>query len=156
MNLITILLLISAGTILILFEIFLLPGLVVGLIGAGLCIWGIYEAFITLGTNSGWIILIITIIVNGVLAFIAYKNLHKSRFAMKEQNLGRVNEFDDFGLVEGDEGMAITDLRPEGKALFNHQLISVWTFDGGFISSNQSIKIVRISDNKIFVNHLNN
>ncbi len=156
MNLITILLLISAGTILILFEIFLLPGLVVGLIGAGLCIWGIYEAFITLGTNSGWIILIITIIVNGVLAFIAYKNLHKSRFAMKEQNLGRVNEFDDFGLVEGDEGMAITDLRPEGKALFNHQLISVWTFYGGFISSNQSIKIVRISDNKIFVNHLNN
>ena len=156
MNLITILLLISAGTILILFEIFLLPGLVVGLIGAGLCIWGIYEAFTTLGTNSGWIILIITIIVNGVLAFIAYKNLHKSRFAMKEQNLGRVNEFDDFGLVEGDEGMAITDLRPEGKALFNHQLISVWTFDGGFISSNQSIKIVRISDNKIFVNHLNN
>lgn len=156
MNLITILLLISAGTILILFEIFLLPGLVVGLIGSGLCIWGIYEAFTTLGTNSGWIILIITIIVNGVLAFIAYKNLHKSRFAMKEQNLGRVNEFDDFGLVEGDEGMAITDLRPEGKALFNHHLISVWTFDGGFISSNQSIKIVRISDNKIFVNHLNN
>ena len=155
MNLITILILISAGTILIMFEIFLLPGLVVGLIGAGLCGWGIYEAFTTLGTNWGWLILIITIIFNGVLAAIAYKNLYKSRFAMKEKILGRVNEFDDFGLVEGDEGLAITDLRPEGKAMFNNKLIVVWTFDGSFISSNQAIKIMRISDNKIFVNLLN-
>lgn len=155
MNLITILILISAGTIMILFEIFLLPGLVVGLMGAALCTWGIYEAFHTLGTNMGWLILIVTILVNGVLAVIAYKNLYKSRFAVKEKILSRVNEFDDFGLVEGDEGLTITDLRPEGKALFDNKLIIVWTFGGGFISSQETIKIVKISENKIFVTHLN-
>lgn len=155
MNLITILILISAGTIMILFEIFLLPGMVVGLMGAALCTWGIYEAFTTLGTNWGWFILIITIIFNGILVAFAYKNLYKSRFAMKEKILSRVNEFEDFGLVEGDEGVAITDLRPEGKALFDNKLIIVWTFEGGYISSNQPIKIVKISQNKIFVNQLN-
>jgi membrane-bound ClpP family serine protease len=155
MNLITILILISAGTIMIMFEIFLLPGMIVGIMGAALCTWGIYEAFTTLGTNWGGFILIITIIFNGVLALYAYKNLYKSRFAMKEKILSRVNEFEDFGLVEGNEGISITDLRPEGKALFDNKLIVVWTFEGGFISAQEPIKIVKISENKIFVNHLN-
>ncbi|HUH72837.1 MAG TPA: hypothetical protein VLZ75_00380 [Chitinophagales bacterium] len=155
MNLITILILISAGTLMVMFEIFLLPGMVVGLMGAGLCIWGIYEGFNTLGTNWGWFVLIITILLNGILAVIAYKNIYKSRFAVKEKILGRMNEFEDFGLVEGNEGLAITDLRPEGKALFDNKLITVWCFGGGFISSQEPLKIVKISDNKIFVNHLN-
>lgn len=155
MNLFTILLLIAAGTIMILFEIFLLPGLIVGLMGTMLCMWGIYEAFVTLGDNWGWIILIITILTNGILIWIAYKNIYRSRLAMKEKVLGRVNEFDDFGLQEMDEGKTISDLRPEGKALFDHKMVIVWSYEGGFISADKPIKIVKIADNKIFVNELN-
>lgn len=154
MSVFAILLLLTVGTILILLELFLIPGAVVGIIGAGLCVWGTYEAFHTLGTNWGWVILIGTILTNSLLAWYAFRNLYKSRFAMKDKIEGRVNEFDDFGLQVGDEGKTMTDLRPEGRAIFNEKLISVWSFEG-FLKADQPVRIVKISDNKIFVNHVN-
>lgn len=153
MSIFTIILLLTAGTVMILLELFLLPGLVVGIMGAGLCFWGTYEAFHTLGPNWGWFILIATILTNGFLAWYAFQNIHRTRFAVKKKIDGRVNEFNDYGLKEGDEGVTLTDLRPEGRALFGDKIISVWSFENRFLSANQPIKVTKIADNKIFVNH---
>lgn len=155
MNLFIIIILILLGTFLVFLEVFLLPGGVVGIIGAGLSIWGIYESFHTLGPTWGWLVLIGAILVNSIVAWWAFNNMHKSRFAVKEKIDGRVNEFDNHGLKVGDIGRTISDIRPEGKAQFRDHLISIWSYDGRFIPANQEVKIEMISDNKIFVNTLN-
>lgn len=155
MNLFIIILLILLGTFLVFLEVFLLPGGVVGIIGVGLSIWGIYESFQTLGPNWGWIVLIGSILANSIIAWWAFNNMHKSRFAVKEKIDGRVNEFNDYGLKVGEVGIAISDIRPEGRAQFGDHIISIWSFEGRFISANQEVKIEKISDNKIFVSTLN-
>lgn len=155
MSIFTIILLIATGTFLILLELFLLPGLVVGIIGVGLSFWGIYEAFQTLGSSWGWGILIISILSNGVLTWYAVKNMYRSRFAVKNKIDGRVNELDTLGLEVGNIGVTISDLRPEGKAAFGDVIISIWSEEGKFISANQSVRIQKIADNKIFVTTLN-
>lgn len=151
MGIISIILLIATGSLLILLELFLLPGMVVGLIGTGLCFWGVYESFHTFGATGGWWTLIGTIIINGIVAYWAFQNLHRSRFAMKEKIDGRVNEFDDHGLQIGEVGTSISDIRPEGKAMFGDMIISVWSLEGRFISANQQLRIEKMYDNKIFV-----
>lgn len=142
------------GTLLILLEIFFLPGFVVGLLGFILCAWASFEAFQQLGILAGSIIVLVTISLNIILAYIGLKNLHKSPISMKEKIDSKVNEFKDYGLKPGDRGKAITALRPEGKAVFGENFITVWAFTG-FIEQETEIEVVRVADNKIFVTQLN-
>ncbi|MCO5233405.1 MAG: hypothetical protein LC105_06690 [Chitinophagales bacterium] len=151
MNLFVIILLIVSGTVLVILEIFILPGMIAGIVGGCLSIWGVYEAFVLYGYNWGWTALIVAILLNFTAIWLAFKNIHRSKLTMKADIDGRMNEFDDFGLVKGDIGTTISDLRPEGKAIFGDKMLSVWSYEGVFISSNTRIQIVKISDNKIFV-----
>lgn len=132
-------------------EIFLLPGMIAGIVGAGLSMWGVYETFVNYGANWGWTALIIAVLLNFTAIWLAFKNIHRSKLTMKADINGRMNEFNDYGLVVGEMGLTISDLRPEGKAMFGGKILSVWSYEGVFLSSNTSIKIVNISDNKIFV-----
>ena len=152
MSLFSILLLLFAGTAMILFELFLFPSGIAAIAGIGLWAWGIYEAFVNLGTNWGWTALLGTTVVNGIMAWWGFNNVYKTRFAIKNKIDSRVNEFNDYGLKIGDEGRTITDLRPEGKAMFGQEMMSVWTLEGGFISAGKTIKVAKIAENKIFVN----
>ena len=154
MNIFTIILLLVAGTFMVLLEILVLPGLVIGVIGAGLYFWGIYEAFQVLGTNWGWSILITTILIDGALIWYLFRNIYRTRFAMKHEIDSRVNELEDFGLETGDEGITITDLRPEGKAIFDNDTVIVCSSDGSFLPSNVKIEVVKIAENKIYVNQI--
>ncbi len=142
------------GTLLILLEIFFLPGFVVGMLGFILCAWASFEAFQTLGALAGSLIVLCTVSLNLVIAYFGLKNLHKSPISMKEKIDGKVNEFDDHGLKPGDKGRTITALRPEGKANFGEHYITVWAFTG-FIEPESDIEVVRVADNKIFVTQLN-
>jgi len=142
--------LLFVGTLLILLEIFFIPGFVVGLVGFVLCVWGSIEAFNTLGAATASAVVAVTVGLNIFLAYFGLKNLHRSPISMKSTISGHVNEFSDYGLKVGDEGKTISTLRPEGKAQFGDNHIVVWAFTG-FIEPNQPVKVVRIADNKIFV-----
>jgi membrane-bound ClpP family serine protease len=154
MSTLLIFMLLFLGTLLILLEIFFIPGFVVGLLGFILCIWGTIEAYSTLGVMTGSAVLTVTIALNIFLAYFGLKNLHRSPISMKGTISSRVNEFSSHGLKEGDTGTTISTLRPEGRAQFGDNRIVVWAFSG-FIEPNQPIKIVRIADNKIFVTQEN-
>lgn len=147
----TIILLLVAGAILILLEFFLLPSMIAGIAGVVLYFWGIYGAFTTLGFLWGWLITILTLIGNGLLVWFVFNRLDRSRFAVRKKIDGQVNVFDTMGLDVGFKGVAITDLRPNGEAVFGEITMSVWTFDSGFLSSGENIYIKKIANNKIFV-----
>ncbi len=135
----------------VLLEVFLLPSLIAGLIGVGLFAWGVYRAFVILGANWGWTILITAIITDSILAWLIFKNIDRSGLAVKEEIDGRVNMPDHKGVQPGEIGKTLTDLRPEGKGLFDNKVVSVWTFGGGFLSSGVQVEVLKIEDNKIYV-----
>ncbi|MFN8281614.1 MAG: NfeD family protein [Chitinophagales bacterium] len=138
------------GVLLFVAEVFLLPSGILGKIGFVTTIVGLVFAYKLFGFNYGTFCVLAAFIVNGTLLYFGADRISKSKMAVQQTSDGKVNIFSDFGLKVGDKGQAITDLRPEGKALFNDNRITIWSFNG-FIDANTLIEVVQIKDNKIFV-----
>lgn len=138
------------GTLLFVIEVFFLPTLVVGKIAFVVTLVGLGLAFYELGAMVGSICVLAAIVVNGLLLYYGMNRISKSKIAVQEVIDSKVNVFDDFGLKVHDQGIALTDLRPEGKAEFNDQKITVWAYNE-FIEAQKTIEIHHINENKIFV-----
>ena len=54
------------------------------------------------------------------------------------------------GIAIGDQGVALTMLRPSGKARFSDQVVDVVS-EGPFISANSQLEIVFLNGNRIVV-----
>ena len=63
---------------------------------------------------------------------------------------GTVNEAIGMKLEVGNVGLATSDLKPVGKALFENEEIEVRT-QGDFLSSGQKITIIKIDHSKVYV-----
>ena len=141
------------GTLLFIAEVFLMPSFILGKIGFVVTAVGLVLAFINLGALYGGLSVLAALVVNGTLLYYGAANISKSRMAVRETIDGRVNLFEDGGLKINDLGKAVTDLRPEGKAEFGDEKLTVWSYSG-FIDANTEIIIVHIKENKIFVKKL--
>ena len=144
------------GLVLLLFEIFIVPGF--GPVGIAAIL------FLAIGTYMAWtklsvafaIIITLTSIVSVIAAIIYFK---KSGIANKLV-LGQSIEDDtpaenqDQGksplISVGDIGSTISDIRPTGIAEFDNQRLNVIT-DGIYINRNTKVKITLIEGNRIFI-----
>jgi membrane-bound ClpP family serine protease len=139
------------GLGLIVVEVVLVPGTtLVGIVGFGMTIAGIIMSFKFFGETTGWITLGGSAIVS---AGMLYWSLHVGawkQFSLKDAIDSKVNEGVLSALKEGQEGMAVSALRPMGKAEVAGKLYEVRT-QGGFINSGTKIKIVKISSSQIIV-----
>ena len=142
--------LLFVGIFLLLLEIFLLPGFIVGVLGVIVSIYATVEAYKEFGTTIGTIILTSTVVLNTLVAYFGLKNLNKSPMALRKTNDGRVNEFTGGAFLPGQTGVCITALRPEGKVRFDEEIVTVWSFNG-FIDAGETVEIYKIAENKIFV-----
>lgn len=152
MSAITIIGIITLGISLLVIEVFLLPGTTVaGMLGLVVMITGVFLSYSNLGVMAGHISLVISLIISGILSIIAYKTLNSKGVALDDQLTGKMNTLDkDFDLIVGNIGMAYGDIKPTGKAIFNHKIYNVRT-NGEFISDNMSIEIIDIYRNQITV-----
>lgn len=138
------------GTLLFIAEVFLMPSFVLGKLGFVVTAIGLLLAFVNLGAFYGGLCVLAALAVNGGLLYFGASRISQSPMAVRHTLDGKVNEFSDSGLQSGDSGMAVTDLRPEGRALFGEEKVTVWSYSG-FIEANTGIEIVHIRENKIFV-----
>ncbi len=142
-------LLLIAGTILILTEIFIVPGLSIAGIVGFLFVMG---ACYLIGRDHGALTAIASFV--GVmtivsLAFFAYiRSPASKRFVLKTTLKART--FDESKLKAGDLGRALTDLRPTGKVQFGDEILEALT-EGEFIESGAELVIIRSEGSKIFV-----
>ncbi|MEO1256227.1 MAG: NfeD family protein [Bacteroidota bacterium] len=144
------------GTFLIIAEVIFVPGTtVVGILGAIFSAYGIYLGYDYYGSSTGTIILIISLIANLAALIFAFKSKSWERFSLKESLKGKHNDGIKIDIQVGDQGLTISSLKPIGKALFNNQEIEVRS-NGGFISENVEIEILKIDSSKIFVQPVNN
>ncbi len=114
---ITLLSLIILGLGLILVEIIFVPGTtLVGLVGFILLAIGVGLGFRYFGGQVGWTIAGVTAVTSGVILVYAFKANVWGRFSLKSTIDSKVNEGELDGIFAGAEGVALSALRPSGKA----------------------------------------
>lgn len=151
MEVLIISMLIIAGLILFIIEVFLIPGIsVAGIASACSLLYAIYYAFDSLGTQVGIITIGITIIgITGItIWFMKGKTVDK--LALKQTLDYKPNPLKGVDIHVGDIGTTITRLTLIGNAEINGHILEVQSADG-FIDEKTPIKVCRITPNTIYV-----
>lgn len=145
-----VLLFISLGFIFIVLEVLVTPGLIMGIIGAGLMIAGIVMSYAYYSTAVATAITIGSVLVT-LIFFIAAWKMGAWKALMQRSTIDSKDvQVKTFNLAVGMEGITESILRPTGTAVFGGTRADVMS-DGAFIQSNTKIRIAKIQDNKIIV-----
>lgn len=155
MSLILILAIILVGILFIFVEFFFIPGFsifsILGFIVAGI---GIYMGYHEYGQAAGNWMLTASIVAMGGILYWGYKRTQSKKWALKTEIDGKMNIEDLAHFQVGDKGVSFTNLRPEGKAIFeNDERVTVYSI-GSFIDKDKEVQIVKIEHNKIFVKQI--
>ncbi|HBH07346.1 MAG TPA: hypothetical protein DDX92_12170 [Flavobacteriales bacterium] len=138
------------GIILMLVEIFLIPGAgIAGIIGLLLMISGVAIGF-AVNSTFGWYNLAGTMVLFTILLSFAFRRNTWSRFTLKNSIEEKVVSSTDVGLNVHDIGKAVSRLAPMGKARFGNLYVEVTAWNN-FIDEDEEIVIHQIEDKTIFV-----
>ena len=139
------------GILLILVEIFLIPGLTLTAVAGTLfSIGGIYWAFHKLGTAAGIITLLSVVALTGIAFIYLIKSKALNRIALKTNIDSTVASKDLPDISEGDEGITISRLNPIGKVRVNNITMEAKTLDG-FIDENLSVRVIKVTPTQLIV-----
>lgn len=156
MSLVLIITIIAVGVIFIFVEFFFVPGFsVFSILGAVVAGIGVYMGYSQYGQTAGNWLLICSLIATGAIFYWGYKRMQSKKWALKTNSDGKVNIDDLSSYKIGDKGITLTNLRPEGKALFGEDGRTTVYSIGEFIDKNTHIEIIKIEHNKIFVTTIN-
>jgi membrane-bound ClpP family serine protease len=147
----TVISLILFGLALLVAEIIFVPGTtLVGLFGFGFLVVGVSLSFNYFGREIGWTTVGASAVASGVLVYFAFKSNLWGRFSLKSSSPGKLNEGELDGLEAGEEGIAMSALRPSGKAELKNKTFEVRT-QGTYVDSGTKIRIIKILSNQIIV-----
>ncbi len=150
MTLTGIIFLLLIGVVLILVEIFLIPGVgVVGVLGALMMLVGVFMAY-QIEFIYGHITLLSSVVFLGFSGSLAFRAKTWDRFSLKSELTGKVNLIDEQIIHVGDKGVAISKLAPAGMARINEKLYEVHS-KYGLLENNTNIEVNKIESNKIIV-----
>ena len=147
--------LIVIGLALIVIEMIFIPGTtIVGIIGLICLIAGLVMSFNNFGSSVGWLTTGGTaILTTGVFVY-SFRSGAWKRFALKQSIDSKVNEATPINVEVGDEGIALSALRPIGKGEINGQVLEVRSF-GELVDAESKIKVAKVEKRKIFVELIN-
>ncbi|MDB4448087.1 NfeD family protein [Roseivirga sp.] len=150
-----IIVLILVGLVLIYLELIFVPGTtILGLLGLALTGIGVYMAYERHGVTSGSVVLVGSLLITiGALVW-SFRSNAWSKFSLKGRNESKVNEHYNDDLQVAMRGLAVSDLKPIGKAEFNNKAYEVASH-GHLIESGTEVEIIRLSGNKIIVESIN-
>lgn len=150
-----IILLVLVGLILIYLELIFVPGTtILGLMGLALTGIGVYMAYERHGTTAGSLVLVSSLFVTVVALVYSFRSGAWQKFSLKQKNEAKFNEDLTEGLQIEMRGVAVSDLKPIGKAEFGNKAYEV-TSHGHLIESGTEVKIIKLSGNKIIVESIN-
>lgn len=149
--------LIIIGFVLILIEIFLVPGFnIFGVFGFIMVVLGIIFAYSRLSLATANFIMVISLIIALVLVRFVVKSKTWRRIVLndkQEKAQGFHASTENLAKLIGKRGIAYTPLRPAGIALIEDQKIDVMT-EGGFIEKNQEIEVILVEGNRVVVREI--
>ncbi len=151
MGTVFIIILIVIATILMLVELFIIPGTsFAGILSFCCYAFGIYYAFNYFGGVGGFVTLSIIALVVIATIVIFMKSNTLDRLALKKEITSEVNRDDEKSIKVGDKGVSTTRLAQIGYADFYGKIVEVKT-DEGLIDEKTPIVVVRINNRTIFV-----
>lgn len=146
--------LIIGGFILVLVEIFLIPGFnIFGIFGFIAIVAGIVTAYSSLEIWYAHAILLLSLIGSVVLVRIVIHSKTWKKIILdteSSQKDGYEVRNRDFDKLLNTSGIAYTMLRPAGTAIFNGKKYDVIT-EGSFIDRDSKINVVKVEGNRIIV-----
>ncbi|MCD8310418.1 MAG: NfeD family protein [Prevotellaceae bacterium] len=151
MDILIIIILLIAAIVLFLVEVFVIPGVSIAGIAAGVClVYANYHAFVHLGVTGGFVTLAISAVasIGSLVWFMRSKTLDK--VALKENISSTVENEAKASVHIGDTGVATTRLALIGTAQINGEMVEVKSADG-FLDEKTPIVVTRISDGVIIV-----
>ncbi len=140
------------GLILLLIEILFIPGTtVVGIFGFLVSGAGIFFAFLNFDYSVALGITGISLVINFGAVWYGFSSGVWKKFSLKSTQSGGAFDGRTDGLEVGMKGLAVSDIKPYGKASFKELWVEVKS-ESGFIEVNSPVTIVKIENNKISVN----
>lgn len=142
------------GFVLILLEIFVIPGMnIFGVLGFGTVCIGIGFAYLKVGTAAAVFIGVLGLVGTAALVWLLVRNRAWQRMVLSMET-DRASGFDSAptGLSElvTQQGLTLTPLRPAGRAQFGERLIDVVT-DGGFVDRGARVVVVAVHGARVVV-----
>lgn len=143
------------GLALVIVEVVFVPGTtlvgIMGVIFLGAAIMSTYRNY---GTDVGFYVLLGTATVTAIALFFSFRSQAWSKFANKSSIRSKVNEGLTSSLTLGDEGVAVSTLKPIGKVRFNSGEYEVKSL-GDYVDVGTRVRIVHIQENQIIVKPFN-
>ena len=147
--------LILLGILLLLLEVLVIPGSgITGIIGFASLIGGIWVAYKELGTETANLVLGLTLLVNGIAVWLAFRYKTWKRVALSEKIDSRVDVMEGVKIKVGDTGKTISRCAPMGKAEINGSFVEV-NARTEFIDQERPIEVIKIEGNKIYIKPVN-
>lgn len=150
--------LVILGFLLILAEIFLIPGInIFGFLGLAAVVAGVITAYTSLSIYYAHLVLLISIITALLLVRIIIRSRALNRMVLdttQSREAGVAVQQAELQQLVGKIGVTYTKLRPAGHAIFNDQKYDVVS-EGGFIEKNARVEVSEINGNRIVVREAN-
>jgi len=151
MDILIVIVLCIIGILLILAEIFLIPGLTLTAVaGVAFSIGGVYYAFRYMGTTAGIITLVSVAIIIGIAFIYLIKSKALDRIALKTDISSTVGAKELPDISEGDKGIAISRLNPIGKVRVNNITMEAKTLSE-FIDENTTVTVIKVLPTQLIV-----
>jgi membrane-bound ClpP family serine protease len=151
MDIAIVIILCLVGIILILLEIFLIPGITFAALAGGLfSVGAIWYAYSQLGALGGTITLISSLLVFGIAFVWLVKSKALENIALKTNIQSTVASGDSSKIKEGDEGISVSRLNPMGKVRVNGIIMEAKSF-GEFIDEETEIIVVKVFPTQLTV-----
>lgn len=156
MDILIIILLCLIGIVLILVEIFLIPGItVVAIAGAAFLAGGVYYAFSNIGAEAGVITIVTSLLFGGIgFLYLIKSNLLDKSIALKTNIDSTVASEDSLHVAVGDTGVTISRLNPVGKVKVNGIIMEAKTISD-FIDEETEIEVLKVTRTQLIVKQKN-
>ena len=112
---------------------------------------GIFFAFLNFDYSVALGITGISLVINFGAVWYGFSAGVWKKFSLKSTQSGGAFDGRTDGLEVGMKGLAVSDIKPYGKASFNELWVEVKS-ESGFIEVNSPVTIIKIENNKISVN----
>ena len=148
--------LVISALLLLLVELFVIPGSSLAAILSAICLtWAVAYAFINISALAGIITLIIALILGScvLITFMRSKTLDK--VALTEEVSSTVDRSVAAQVQVGDKGYAVTRLALIGNAEINGHVVEVRSADG-FLNEKTPVVVTCVTDNEIIVQKIKN
>jgi membrane-bound ClpP family serine protease len=151
MDLLIVIVLCLIGVLLILAEIFLIPGLTITIVaGIAASIGGIYYAFDRLGVTAGIIALFSVLIIISIACIYLVKSKALDTIALTTDIDSTVAGKEPLKIAAGDEGETISRLNPMGKVRVKNVIMEGRSIDD-YIDEKTKIVVVNVSPTQLIV-----